>query len=121
MNKDDCQCLADIKHVLQLFNEGQAICEGQKFGTTSLVPIFVKTIKQELGGIKGALEQEDQASPFTDDSNRSNLLTLVQNMIIDFEERWGSGLAGTFNILVTLSQNAECIDWELETKKRIKR
>jgi hypothetical protein len=29
--------------------------------------------------------------------------------------------AETVNILVTLSQNAECIDWELETKKRIKR
>jgi hypothetical protein len=28
--------------------------------------------------------------------------------------------AETVNILVTLSQNAECIDWELETKKRIK-
>jgi hypothetical protein len=95
MIKDDWQYLTDIKHVLQPFKEGQAICEGQKFVTTSLVPIFVKTIRQELGGIKGALEQEDQSSPFTDDSNRANLLTLVQNMIIDFEERWGSGLAGT--------------------------
>jgi hypothetical protein len=48
------------------------------------------------------LEQEDQASPFADDSNRANLLTLVQNMIIDFEERWGSGLTGTF-----LEENVE--------------
>jgi hypothetical protein len=96
MGKDDWQCLSDIKHVLQPFKEGQAICEGQKFVTTSLIQIFVKTIRQELGGIKGALEQEDQASPFADDSNSANLLTLVQNMIIDFEERWGSGLAGKF-------------------------
>jgi hypothetical protein len=96
MNKDDWKFLADIKHVHQPFKEGQAICEVQKFVTTSLVPIFVKTIRQELGVIKGALEQEDQASPFANDSNRANLLTLVQNMIIDFEERWGRRLAGTF-------------------------
>jgi hypothetical protein len=55
MNKDDWQCLADIKHVLQPFKEGHAICEGQKVITTSIVPIFVITIIQELGGVKGAL------------------------------------------------------------------
>jgi hypothetical protein len=87
MHKDDWQCLVDIKHVLQPFKEGHTICEGQKFVTTSLVPIFVKTIRQELGVIKGAVEQEGQASPFADDSNRAKLLNLVQNMTIDFEGR----------------------------------
>jgi hypothetical protein len=33
MNKDNWKCLADIKHVIQPFKEGQAICEGQKFVT----------------------------------------------------------------------------------------
>jgi hypothetical protein len=95
-NKDDWQCLADIKRVLQPFKEGQVSCEGQTFVTTSLVPIFVKTIIQELEGTKGVLEQQDEVSPFNEDSNRTNLLHLIQRMIIDFEDICGSGMTGTF-------------------------
>jgi hypothetical protein len=50
----------------------------------------VKTIQQEIDGTKGALQQEGLATPFDDDLNHVNLLRLVEQVIIDFEERWGS-------------------------------
>jgi hypothetical protein len=43
IDKDDWQCLADIKHFLNPFKEGQEICEAQKCAT---VCVFSSSSKQ---------------------------------------------------------------------------
>jgi hypothetical protein len=60
LGNDDWQYLAGIKHVLKRFKEGQEICEAQKYVTVSRVPIFIKTIREELGRIKLGLKEDNK-------------------------------------------------------------
>jgi hypothetical protein len=90
LDKYDWESLADIKHALKTFKEGQEIFE------ISIFPIFIKTIRQELGSIRLGLKDDDKVSPFLKGSNQLNLISLVEGMIAEFEVRWGTGEIGTF-------------------------
>jgi hypothetical protein len=96
LTKDDCGTLENVQHVLEPFKEGKKICKAHKYVTLSLVPIFIKTIHQELMVLDEDTKEENKASPFLPGSNKATLWSLVLRMLINFKQRSGTGEAGMF-------------------------
>lgn len=79
--------ISEMAQLLEPFMIIQQMMEGEKYVTISLVPYLVWKVRQHL-----LQNLEDREEP---DERSEHFKTINRKMLVDFNERWGSGLPET--------------------------
>ena len=83
MSDEDFDGLHNILHVLKPLQSAQKALEGDKYVSISLVPYIIHQLRIELEGCLGAANPDTQ----------TDLISLLEQMIDDFNSRWGEELS----------------------------
>jgi hypothetical protein len=79
LNEKDWKILRQVHQLLKPFKNAQKLLEGEKYGTLSLLPIAIKSIRTVLTKIIG-----------TEGGNKAQnrVKNLAKRLLFDFRERW---------------------------------